>query len=870
MKKLTSSQIRNMWLDFFKSKGHKVEKGASLIPHNDPTLLWINSGVAALKKYFDGSEIPPARRITNVQKSIRTNDIENVGHTARHHTFFEMLGNFSIGDYFRKEIVAWAYEILTSPIWFNFDKDKIYVTYYPNDLETKKLWMEQGLAEDHLIPLEGNFWQIGEGPCGPNTEVFYDRGPKYDKENLGIELLKNDMENDRYIEIWGIVFSQYNAVNGVKREEYKELPSRNIDTGSGLERICCIMQDAETNFDTDLFLPIIRHVETFAAYKYEGEYKASYRVIADHIRACTFALNDGEVFSNEGRGYVLRRLIRRGMRYGQKIGIDEPFMYKLVGDVINIMESFYPELKLNQTKIEKMIKSEEEKFLKALKNGEVILNKYIEGKNKLDGKDAFRLYDTFGFPIDLTKEICLEKGVEVDIEGFEIEMKHQKEQARKARVGLESMNKQSKDLLEFNLSSTFNYGYLPIKAKVIGLFKNGVKVDHIEDEGDIIFDLTNFYAGSGGQVCDHGTISNDECSCNVLNVVKAPNKQHLHHVEVLFGQVNLNDEFELKIDENRRFKVMRNHSATHLLQAALDAVLNSDISQAGSQVNEDYVHFDFNYDGKISDEDLNQIEQKINQWICNSIPCETKVLNIEEAKKLGAKALFDEKYGDVVRVVCFGDVSKEFCGGTHVNNTSDIGIFYLLNETSIAAGIRRIQFTTSYGAYEEFKRKQNMLNRIKDKVNAKSYKEIDDRLNAILNEKEELKKVNDSLNKKIASLLSESLKDQFSMINGHNFICSYLGNISKDILMLVVDNLKTIYEDYIIALIANDGKSLQICVALGKEAIKDGYKAGMIVSSVSKILNGSGGGRPDFAMGAGKDASKVNNALDSLKGMFIN
>ena len=868
MKHLTSAEIRNMWLEFFKSKGHKVEKGASLIPHNDPTLLWINSGVAALKKYFDGSEVPPSRRITNVQKSIRTNDIENVGHTARHHTFFEMLGNFSIGDYFRKEVVAFAYEILMSPKWFDFDKEKVYVTYYPNDLETKKLWMEQGLAEDHLIPLEGNFWQIGEGPCGPNTEVFYDRGDKYDPNHLGIKMLQEDMENDRYIEIWGIVFSQFNAVNGVARENYKELPSRNIDTGSGLERICCIMQDAETNFDTDLFMPIIREAEKLAKHNYEGQYKSAYRVIADHIRAVTFALSDGETFSNEGRGYVLRRLVRRAMRYGKGLEIEGTFLYKLVDTVISIMECYYPELRNNQAKIEKMVKSEEEKFLKTLTNGEALLNKLIVDKKELSGQEAFKLYDTFGFPLDLTKEICAEKGVEVDEKGFQAEMKHQKEQARAARAGVESMSKQSKDLMEFKNPSEFNYGFEPIKAKVIGLFQDGVKVDELSENGDIIFDVTNFYAEAGGQIYDTGAIKNDKANAKVLSVNKAPNKQHLHHVEVLFGDIHVGDEFELEINQTRRLKIMRNHSATHLLQAALDEVLGQDINQAGSSCNDEYVHFDFNYDGKISDEDLNTIERKVNSWICEAIPQETKILPIAEAQKIGAKALFDEKYGDVVRVVCFGDVSKEFCGGTHVKNTADIGVFYLISEASIASGIRRIQFATSYGAYEEIKRRENVLNRVKDKVNSKSLKEVNDRLDAILNEKEELKKQNDALNKKIANLTAESLKDHVSMVNGHNCIISYLSNTGRDVMSLVVDKLKVAFEDHIIVLLGNDGKSVPICVSLGKNAVKDGLKAGMIVSQVARTLGGSGGGRPDFAMGAGKDATKIDDALEVAKGLL--
>ena len=871
MKKMTSNQIRNMWLEFFKEKGHKVEKGASLIPHNDPTLLWINSGVAALKKYFDGSEIPPSRRIVNVQKSIRTNDIENVGHTARHHTFFEMLGNFSIGDYFRKEVIAWAYEILTSPKWFGFDKNNLYVTYYSNDLETKNYWIAQGLDEDHLIPLDSNFWQIGEGPCGPNTEVFYDRSEKYDPDHLGIKLLKDEMENDRYIEIWGIVFSQYNAVNGVKKEDYKELPSKNIDTGAGLERICCIMQEVETNFDTDLFMPIIKECEKTAKYPYEGQYKTSYRVISDHIRACTFALSDGEMFSNEGRGYVLRRLIRRAMLYGQKIGIDEPFLYKLVNVVVENMKSFYPELVNNQSKIEKMVKSEEEKFLLTLKNGEAILNKFLNNSDlkTLPGEEAFKLYDTYGFPFDLTKEICEEKGVSVDKNKFDELMKKQRELARNARNNLESMHRQSKDLLQFVKKSEFVYDDNDLTAHVIGIFKDGVKVDSLSDEGDVIFDITNFYAESGGQIADKGHIENKDCYCAVNDVKKCPNGQHLHHIVVNYGNIKNGDEFKLVIDKNRRFQIAKNHSATHLLQAALDNILSSDIHQAGSFVSDDYVHFDFNYDKKITNEELNAIETKVNQWIAKGIKCETKILPIEQAKKENAKALFDEKYGDIVRVVCFDDVSKEFCGGTHVKNTSDIGLFYICFEQSIASGIRRIQFVTSYKAYEEIKNKENILNALSNKLNCKSFKESTDRLQSSLNEKDLLKLQCLSLNQKIANLLSEQLKDEFSLINGHYVLLKDIDNLSRDVLAMVVDNLKNLYKNSIILLISKDKNISMVCYC-SDLAIKDNIKAGQFLNGICKSLNGSGGGRNDFAQGSLKDACNIKKALDLAKDLIIN
>ncbi len=581
MKKLTGSQIRNTWLKFFESKGHHIEPGSSLIPKNDPTLLWINAGVAALKKYFDGSEIPPSKRITNAQKSIRTNDIENVGKTDRHHTFFEMLGNFSIGDYFRPEVLPWAWELLTDEKYFGFDPELLYITYFPEDLDTKKTWMAAGVKEDHLIPLEGNFWEIGDGPCGPDTEIYFDRGEKYDPKHLGIEMLKNDMENDRYIEIWNIVFSQFNAVSGKKRSEYKELPSKNIDTGAGLERLACVMQGTQSNFETDLFWPIIEEVEKMSGQKYESN-KMAFRVIADHIRAVTFATADGEVFSNEGRGYVLRRLLRRAERFGRVLGINKPFLYQLVDIVIDIMKDFYPYLTSKADYIKKLIIAEEEKFIKTLSNGEALLNDLIKESKTLSGKDMFKLYDTFGFPKELTLEICEENGVSVNTEEFNEEMNKQKERARAARGDLQSMNKQSIDLMQFTTSSSFNYEKNVVESEVIGLFVDGKKVDALSGEGDLIVKETPFYAESGGQIADQGSIFNDNMEAKVEYVNKAPNKQHLHHVSVLFGEIKVGDKVTLKIDEYNRELIRRNHSSVHLLQSALTEVLGDHVAQKGS------------------------------------------------------------------------------------------------------------------------------------------------------------------------------------------------------------------------------------------------------------------------------------------------
>lgn len=865
MKKLTSNEIRKMWLDFFKSKGHKIEKGASLIPYKDPTLLWINSGVAALKHYFDGSEVPPSRRITNVQKSIRTNDIENVGFTARHHTFFEMLGNFSIGDYFRKEVIAWATEILTSPKYFAMDKANLYMTYLPSDKDTYDNWIKNGIEPSHLIPLEGNFWQIGEGPCGPNTEVFYDRGEKYDPKHIGIKLLQDDIENDRYIEIWGIVFSQYNAIEGVKREDYKELPSKNIDTGAGLERIACILQETPTNFETDLFMPIIKATEKLATKPYKEPYLMAYRVIADHIRAVTFALLDGESFSNEGRGYVLRRLLRRAMRYGKKIGINRPFLCQLVPVVALIMEDFYPEFNGQIIRIAAQVKAEEEKFINTLSTGEDLLRSLVKDKKELSGVDAFKLYDTYGFPIDLTVEICAENNVKVDTVGFEKEMEAQKDRARNSRKELQSMKKQSKDLLECTVDSEFTYDNIDIDSEVVAMFIDGVSVDEISSEGDIIFKKTTFYAESGGQVSDEGIIVNKKCEAQINNVQKAPNKQHLHHVIINKGSIKLGDVFTLKIDHFKRELTKRNHTATHLLQEALEEVLGNHVNQQGSYVSSEYLRFDFNHFAKISTEQLKKIESIVNTNIAEAHPVDIKVLPIAEALKLGAKALFSEKYGDIVRVVIVDNVSKEFCGGTHVSNTKDIGIFKIETEESIASGIRRIQARTSLHAYELINKREIILDNAEISLGAASYAEIEDRLHGLEKQKDELKKNNERLLDKTAYALSLSYKNEFVIYNGYKVLIRHVTDARREGLLKIIDNLKVNLKDYVIVLIGGENNQVPVVVALDGTPLKDGLKAGNLVKEIATVVGGSGGGNPTLAFGQGKDMSKIQDALDKAK-----
>lgn len=864
MKNLTANEIRTIWINFWKERGHYVEPSASLIPHNDPTLLWINAGVAALKKYFDGSEIPANKRITNVQKSLRTNDIENVGMTARHHTFFEMLGNFSIGDYFRNEVIPWAFDLLTNEKYFGIDPMKLYITYHPDDEATKNLWIRCGMQEDHMIPLEDNFWCIGEGPCGPDTEIFFDRGEKYDPDHLGIRLLKEDIENDRYIEIWNIVFSQYNAQEGVARKDYKELPHKNIDTGGGLERFACIMQGAETNFETDLFLPIIKETEKLTKVPYE-ENKMAYRVIADHIRTCTFALSDGASFSNEGRGYVLRRILRRAMRYGRKLGIYEPFLYRLVDVVTDIMKDFYPYLLEHKERVKKTIYSEEVRFLKTLASGEQLLRKMMEDTSTLTGEEAFKLYDTYGFPIELTVEIASENGVKVDMDGFHDEMKKQKERARAARGDLQSMNRQSADLMSFTLPSEFDYESTNMEARIIGLFKDGKRVDVIEEEGDVIFDHTCFYSESGGQAPDKGTIMNGETEAEVLDVQKAPNHQFLHHVHLLYGTLHEGDILSLAIDTKKRYLTRKNHSSAHLLQSALRKVLGDHVHQEGSYVDDEIMRFDFSHSSKITDTELKEIEALVNGWINDAIEQKTLLLPIEEAKKTGATALFDEKYGDVVRVVTFGDVSKEFCGGTHVHNTAEIGCFAIEFEESIASGVRRIQARTGLKAYELLKKREALLADIQAMMKAGSYLEIQDRLKTLLHEKEVLTLENCRLKEKEASFEAKQLENRFVMYNGVHLLAAYLNDTDRDGLMKRMDQLKTVYDDDVIVLIGGKDGNLPIVSHVSALAQKEGIRAGDLVKAVSGILGGSGGGRPEMASGGGKDVSKIDEALAKVK-----
>ena len=857
MNYLTGNEVRRKFLDFFVSKGHMIEPGVSLVPVNDPTLLWINAGVSGLKKYFDGREKPRCNRITNAQKCIRTNDIENVGKTARHHTFFEMLGNFSIGDYFKEEAICWAWEFLTSPEWIGFDKSRMYVTIYPDDNEAYRIWTTKtDLDPSHIRKTEDNFWEIGEGPGGPDSEIFYDRGEKYDPKHLGDKLFFEDIENDRYIEVWNVVFSQYNCKpDEMPRSQYKELPQKNIDTGMGLERLTALIQEGETNFDTDLFLPYIKETEKYANKSYAEE-KMAYRVIADHIRTCVFALADGATFSNEGRGYVLRRVIRRAMRYGRNIGIDKPFLYELVDVVCENMKDFYPYLMDKKEFVKKLILKEEQSFLLTLANGEKLLADELKKASNgvLSGEVIFKLYDTYGFPKEMTIESAEDKGLKCDIEGFNKCMERQREMARNARDVEESMHNQSQDLLEFKEPFTFTgYEKDEDESVVNGLFISGSKVDEISEQGEVSFDHSCFYAESGGQIADKGIIYNDHCKAEVLDVKKAPNGQYLHHVKVSEGSIHVGDEFKLQINAADRQMIRANHSSVHLLQAALIEVLGNHIAQAGSYVCKDYARFDFSHYEKVSREQLDQVEALVNSYIARQLPITTEVLSIEDAKKTGAIALFDEKYGDKVRVVSMGDVSKEFCGGTHAFNTADLGVFKINYEESIGSGIRRIECCTKTKAYEGFKDYENRLTAIMEELKLKNFDMIMDRLQQMKNENaqlnSELKTIKEKLMNEEANSLVSKAKDNGKFKYLLLSLDSYSGNL-KD----YANGIKNKLDGGFVFIVNKNNDRLSMVAAASDKVIGQGIKCGEVISKVCALANGKGGGRPDLAQGGGSNA----------------
>ncbi|QWG60531.1 alanine--tRNA ligase [Bacillus mycoides] len=868
MKQLTGAQIRQMFLDFFQEKGHAVEPSASLVPHEDPSLLWINSGVATLKKYFDGRVIPQNPRITNAQKSIRTNDIENVGKTARHHTFFEMLGNFSIGDYFKEEAITWAWEFLTSDKWIGFDKELLSVTIHPEDEEAFTIWNEKmGVPKERIIRLEENFWDIGEGPSGPNTEIFYDRGESYGNDFSDPELYPGG-ENERYLEVWNLVFSQFNHnPDG----SYTPLPKKNIDTGMGLERMTSIVQDVPTNFDTDLFMPMIGATESISGEKYRNgdlEKDMAFKVIADHIRTVTFAVGDGALPSNEGRGYVLRRLLRRAVRYSKKLNINRPFMFELVPVVGEVMKDFYPEVLEKKDFIAKVVKNEEERFHETLHDGESILAEVIakakeEKTTVISGVDAFRLYDTYGFPIELTEEYAEEAGMTVDQAGFENEMEKQRERARAARQDVDSMQVQGGVLGEVKVASEFvGYGTVATESNVVALVKNGEYTDSLRagEEGQLMLDVTPFYAESGGQIADRGYLLADGVKVVVKDVQKAPNGQNLHKVVVEEGTLTKEAAVKALIDTKNRSSVVKNHTATHLLHQALKDILGTHVNQAGSLVTSERLRFDFSHFGQVQADELEKIERIVNEKIWESIDVAISQKAIEEAKEMGAMALFGEKYGDVVRVVQVGDYSLELCGGCHVDNTASIGIFKIVAESGIGAGTRRIEAVTGKSAYELMNDQVGLLKEAAGKMKTNP-KDILTRVDGLFTEVKQLQKENESLAAKLSNIEAGNLTDSVMTVDGVNVLAAKVNVADMNNLRTMMDDLKNKLESAVVVLASVNDDKVNILAGVTKDLISQGYHAGKLVKEVASRCGGGGGGRPDMAQAGGKNPAQVEEAL---------
>ena len=891
MKKMTSEEIIRTYIDFFVSRGHTEVESAPLIPKDDPSILWINAGVTPLKKYFDGSVVPENRRLTSCQKCIRTNDIENVGLTARHHTFFQMLGNFSVGDYFKTEALTWAYELLTSEKYFGIPKEKLYVTVYPTDTDAYNLWVSFGIDPSHIVKLEGNYWEIGEGPSGPDSEIFYDRGEKYDPNKLGIKLLEEEIENDRYIEIWNNVFSQYNAKNGVPREEYEELPSKNIDTGMGVERMACILQETVTNYETDLFMPIIERIEEICGIKYDG--RKEFKVIADHIRALTFALSDGATFENYGRGYVLRRLLRRSVMMSRKLNINKSFMAELVDVVMDKYGNIYPDILPNKQIVKEQITKEEDLFHKTLISGEKRLQELCKNneQKQISGSDAFKLYDTYGFPVELTVEYAQELGISVDVETFKKYMEMQKNMARNNRKVESSMNLQNELLMNYKEESTFvGYEKLGNQTEVIAMMKNDEFVDELTDEGYIFLKENPFYAESGGQIYDTGFIKNDEAKVEVLDVVKAPNKQHLLHVKILSGTLKVHSTVLTHVLQDRREEIMKNHSSVHLLQKTLQEFLGNNVHQAGSRVDDTGFRFDFTYHGRLSDDLIKKVEERVNERVEAGIETKIEYLSLSEAKKKGAMALFEDKYGSVVRVVTMGD-SIELCAGTHVKNTKDIERIAIISVENKGADTFRIEGTSKNNidkklhiAVEPYQKEilkvlekaKNILTEAKENdiklsfnynfedKELTSYQDVIDLKNKLNELKENVKelekKYKEEKNKKTTSDL-KAFTTNIEVINGIKVNMSILEDYDIDSMKAVADALCNKYEECLVVLVNVKNNHANIIAKSNTEKVN----CGTLVKELSMKCKGNGGGSKTFAQGGGSEGENIANYLEEIK-----
>lgn len=871
MKPLKAAEIRTKWLEFFSSKGHHIEPSASLVPHNDPSLLWINAGMAPLKPYFDGRVKPDNPRIANSQKCIRTNDIENVGKTRRHHTFFEMLGNFSIGDYFKEEAITWAWEFLTGPQWIGFEPDRLSVTVHKDDEEAYRLWNEKiGIPAERIYKLEeSNFWDIGEGPCGPCTEIFYDRGDKYG--DLNDPECWPGGENERFLEVWNLVFSQFNHN---KDGSYTPLPNKNIDTGAGLERFASILQDVDSNFDTDLFLPIIERTASIAGVKYKAAEASdiALKVIADHIRAVTFSVGDGVLPSNEGRGYIIRRLLRRAVRYGKVLGIDRPFLWELVSTVGEIMGEFYPEVVEKREFIEKVIRTEEERFHETLSDGLAILSELCEkakaaGETVISGPDAFKLYDTYGFPFDLTEDYAAEQGMTVDREGFEAAMEEQRTRARSARQETESMKVQGGPLADYTENSEFvGYDALTAEARVLAIIAGDRFVDAAGDDETVlvILDRTPFYAESGGQVSDRGVLAASGAAAEVVGMSKAPHGQHVHHVVITAGSLRVGDTVTASVAQAERGDIVRNHTATHLLHKALKEVLGEHVNQAGSLVEPERLRFDFSHFGAVTPEELADVERRVNEQIWLGTDVDISYRPIAEAKAMGAMALFGEKYGDIVRVVRVGDYSLELCGGCHVRNTAQIGLFKLVSESGIGSGVRRVEAVTGRHAYayldEQFALLKTAAGLLKSAPG-----DVPKRIEALQADMRQLQRETESLQSKLGRLEAAELAGKAKTVGGVTLLASRVNVSGMEALRGVADELKAKLGSAVLALGAVEGDKVNLIVAVTPDLIGRGLHAGKLVKELAAICGGGGGGKPELAQAGGKDPAKLQEALDAAE-----
>ena len=872
------NELREKYLSFFEGKGHLRLDSFPLVPKDDPSLLLINSGMAPMKKWFLAQEEPPRHRVTTCQKCIRTPDIERVGITARHGTFFEMLGNFSFQDYFKEEVIPWAWEFLTSDEWMAIPKDKLHISVYEEDDEAYDIWTKKvGIAPDHMVRLgkEDNFWEHGSGPCGPCSEIYFDRGPEYGcgKPTCGV-----GCDCDRYMEIWNLVFSQFDADG---KGHYERLARPNIDTGMGLERLACVMQGVGNLFEVDTVQSVLHHVEHIAGKTYGENAKddISIRVITDHIRSCTFMVSDGILPSNEGRGYVLRRLLRRAARHGRMLGISRPFLVELVETVIQSSESAYPERREHDAYIKKVIGTEEANFARTIDAGMNILNNMIDGLEKahqhlLKGLDVFKLNDTFGFPLDLTKEIAAEQGIDIDEDGFHAEMKKQKERARAERLK-KNISGWSEDLFGgLTAEPTVFTGYetLNDSGVVVALsdeetLTDAIATDEQEKEGVlVVLDKTPFYAEMGGQVADHGVLTSAECSLRVLDVKKTPKGYYVHTCVLESGIVKVGDHLTAKVDKEYRMAVCRNHTATHLLQAALREVLGDHVHQAGSYQDAEITHFDFTHFSAVTPEELARVQKIVNDKIYESMNVTVKEMPIEEAKKLGAMALFGEKYGKVVRVVDIEGWSTEFCGGTHVKNTAQIGGFKIVSESSVAAGIRRIEAVTGRNLLVRANLQEAMLHTVANTLKANNITSLPIRAEAVMAENKAMSRELEEIKAKVAASKVSSLFDNADEAKGVKIASAYFTGTTGDTLRGMCDSIRDKAVNPCVAvLVGKTDDKITMAVTVNKLAQEKGLKAGNLVKEISAIAGGKGGGKPDFAMAGLKDETKIDEALAAVK-----